>query len=106
MVLGGVLAAVLLACGYYGYELSRHEDPGLLQGANAPDAKEATRKLKLLTDAQKSGKRGFVRLSEIEINSFLNSEYNTAGTTNVLPHATTLRGCVDLSRKDLIWYAF
>ena len=47
------------------------------QEPNKVELIEADRKLKLLNEALAEKKRGFVRLSEVEINSFLQNRYNS-----------------------------
>jgi hypothetical protein len=68
IALGGVGAAI--------YTITRPFDAEFAQQPNAVEAHEANRKLKLLNDAQSAEKRGFVRFSEVEINSFLEGRYN------------------------------
>jgi hypothetical protein len=103
MALGGALAAVLLAGLYYGYQLTRKEDLGFGQAANTPDSNEASRKIKLLMDAQSSGKRGFVRFSEVEVNSFLQTHFNVQPATNLGPQ--TVQSFADLNKHDLVWFS-
>jgi hypothetical protein len=66
------------------YLITRPLNVDFAQEPNAVEAHEANRKLKLLNDAQTAQKRGFVRLSEVEINSFLEGRYNSgkAAQTN------------------------
>jgi hypothetical protein len=59
------------------YMVTRPLDLEFAQDPNAVEAHEANRKLKLLNEAQTTQKRGFVRLSEVEINSFLDGRYNS-----------------------------
>jgi hypothetical protein len=104
MALGGIVGVFLLGAGYYAYQLTRHEDTGLQVGINIPDGNEATRKLKLLADSQANGKRGFVRFSAIEINSFLQAQYNLISLTNEPPApAVTLNSFVGLTPHNIIW---
>jgi len=75
--------AVLLvaAVGAAGYYLTQPLPTGFAMPPNAVEAQEANRKLKLLNEAQSSRKQGFVRFSEVEINSFLD-KYNSSNSTN------------------------
>ena len=75
---------VLATVGTALYLITRPLENDFAQDPNAVEAHEANRKLKLLSDAQTTQKRGFVRLSEVEINSFLEGRYNsgTASQTN------------------------
>jgi hypothetical protein len=72
-LIGGTLlvsAAVLL------YLLTRSVEIEFAQDPNPLEAHEANRKIKLLNEAREAKRRGFVRLSEVEINSFLDESYN------------------------------
>jgi hypothetical protein len=108
MALGGALAAVVLVAIYYGYQLTRQEDTGMHIGVNTPDAQAVTRKLKILQDAQLSGKKGWVRFSEVEMNSFLHYEFNSAAlsTNEPLPEVETARSFIDLTKQDVVWYSY
>src|SRR5687767_13800792 len=74
---GTALALILGAAGLAVYTVTRPLDLEFAQDPNAVEAHEANRKLKLLNEAQTTQKRGFVRLSEVEINSFLDGRYNS-----------------------------
>jgi hypothetical protein len=63
------------AVGAAGYYLTRPLDVAFTQDPNTVEAQEADRKLRLLTEAQSERKQGFVRFSEVEINSFLEGKY-------------------------------
>lgn len=69
--------AVIGAVGTLTYLLTRPLDVEFAQDPNAVEAFEANRKLKLLNEAQTERRQGFIRLSEVEINSFLEGRYNT-----------------------------
>ena len=73
--------AIIGTVGTAVYLLTRPLDLEFAQEPNAVEAHEATRKLKLLSDAQTTQKKGFVRFSEVEINSFLDGRYNAAPQT-------------------------
>ena len=75
------VALVVAAVGAAGYYLTRPLPAGFAARPNAVEAQEANRKLKLLNEAQSSRKQGFVRFSEVEINSFLD-KYNSSHSTN------------------------
>jgi hypothetical protein len=68
--------AAIAAAGSALYMLTRPLEVAFTQEPNAVEAHEANRKLKLLNEAQSTQKRGFVRFSEVEINSFLEGRYN------------------------------
>src|SRR4051812_21038290 len=54
------------------------------QDPNQVELQEADRKLQLFNEAQENKKKGFVRLSEVEINSFLQNRHKmvTGNNTN------------------------
>ncbi|MGZ8939573.1 MAG: hypothetical protein ACXW32_10225 [Limisphaerales bacterium] len=78
------LTAVLAvgAVAALGYFLTRPLPVSLTNRPNAVEAQEADRKLKLLSEAQSGRKQGFVRFSEVEINSFLDGKYHNASSSN------------------------
>jgi hypothetical protein len=78
---GAALALVVVAVGAAAYFLTQPLPVDFAQPPSAVEAQEANRKLKLLNEAQSSRKQGFVRFSEVEINSFLD-KYNSANSTN------------------------
>jgi hypothetical protein len=69
------------AAGALGFYLTRPLDVDFAQDPNTVEAQEADRKLKLLTEAQSARKQGFVRFSEVEINSFLDGKYRSGSST-------------------------
>ena len=69
------------AVGAAGYYLTQPLPTGFALPPNVVEAQEASRKLKLLNEAQSARKQGFVRFSEVEINSFLD-KYNSSNSTN------------------------
>jgi hypothetical protein len=75
------VALVVVAVGVAGYYLTRPLPETFSTRPNVVEAQEANRKLKLLNEAQSSRKQGFVRFSEVEINSFLD-KYNSSNSTN------------------------
>lgn len=80
LVAGLLVALVVAAAGAAGYYLTRPVSIDFAQNPNAVEAHEADRKLKLLSAAQTEQKQGFVRFSELEINSFLNEKYRDGKT--------------------------
>ena len=84
IALAVTIVLALVAVGAAGYYLTRPLALDFEQQPNAYEADEANRKLKLLNQAQSSGKQGFVRFSEVEINSFLNGKYKGAATNTPL----------------------
>jgi hypothetical protein len=75
------VALVVAAVGAAGYYLTRPLPTGFAMPPNVVEAQEANRKLKLLNEAQSARRQGFVRFSEVEINSFLD-KYNSGNSTN------------------------
>jgi hypothetical protein len=70
LVLGLLLGVFLATSLYYGFKLTRNIDPQWVQDPNPVEAYEANRKIRLLSNSEARSK-GFVRLSEVEINSYL-----------------------------------
>ena len=69
-----LLALIVVAGGAGGYLFAQlTADPGvrLRQDPNPVEAREALRKVRLFEEAQEKDQRGFIRLSEVEINSYL-----------------------------------
>jgi hypothetical protein len=84
VVLGITMVLALGAVGAAGYFLTRPLSADFAERPNSVEAQEANRKLKLLNSAQTSGKQGFVRFSEVEINSFLDGKYKGSATNTPL----------------------
>jgi hypothetical protein len=62
--------------------LTRDADLEFAQNPNSVEAHEAKRKLALFNEAQSAKRKGFVRFSEVEINSFLAQEQKKDSRTN------------------------
>src|SRR5687767_7199144 len=71
-LLGLLFAVIIVGALVLAFMISR-EIPYDWDHPNAIEASEARRKLKLYDTSLESGQRGFVRLSELEINSYLAS---------------------------------
>ncbi|HTG45057.1 MAG TPA: hypothetical protein VK633_11055 [Verrucomicrobiae bacterium] len=83
LLAGAVIAlAAVAAVGALTYALSGDPEIEFGQNPNSVEAHEANRKLKLFNEAHAAKRQGFVRFSEIEINSFLDSRYRSS-TNNV-----------------------
>jgi hypothetical protein len=74
----------------------------LAQDPNSVEEHEANRKLNLLNDAQANKRRGFVRLSEVEINSFLEGRYNGRSYRTNSP-VQLVKSCVQLNPPHLVF---
>lgn len=89
------LAAVAVA-GTFCILLTRDVPLEWQQDPNKVELLEAGRKLKLLNEAQANKRKGFVRLSEVEINSFLEDRYqknaglNTNAPADIQIHQTAV----------------
>src|SRR5688572_11194870 len=92
-----LLAVVCVAC----YTMVGEVEITFAQKANATDAQEATRKLKLLTDAQAANKNGFVRLSEAEINSLLQRRAGKADKNRTDGPVHLVKAGVILDEKEI-----
>ncbi len=91
--------------GFVIWRATQEVDPGWLSKLNQKEADEARRKIKLVSDALKSSKRGFVNLSQLEINSYITANTTEAvkGKTNTGP-AVLVKSCMDMSYQDFGWY--
>ena len=92
------VALVVAAAGAAGYYLTRPLQTDFALRPTVVEAQEANRKLKLLNEAQSSRKQGFVRFSEVEINSFLD-KYNSSNSTN--SPVKLVKAGVFLGEKDV-----
>ena len=106
VVLLTVLTLIVGAVGFVLYQVTRPIDPGWVDKVNAPFLAEATRKIKLVTDAQKASKRGFVSLSEGEINAYI-AEFAKgalkAGAKTNAPGAILQKSLLELSFDGITW---
>lgn len=71
-----ILSFAAVSIGVLIYLVTRPIELRFTQDPNPLDAHEAKRKLTLLNEAREGKRMGWVRLSEVEINSFLEKEYN------------------------------
>jgi hypothetical protein len=93
---------ILVAGGVLAYLLTSQVEIEFAQDPNPVEAHEAARKLDLFNEAQAAKRKGFVRFSEVEINSFLqgglNSKTNSAGKAITPPG---IKNSVVLSPTEL-----
>lgn len=75
--LGLLVALLAAAAGYLYMEATANVEPSSLGAPTMLDGEEAARKLKQFEDSLKSGKKGFIRLNEQEINSHIHQRYFT-----------------------------
>lgn len=100
----GSLVLVVAVVGTVGsllYLLTRPLDIDFAQDPNAVEAFEANRKLKLFNEAQTERRQGFIRLSEVEINSFLDGRYNTGKNKQTNSPVKLVKSGVFLDKKSL-----
>lgn len=101
-LLGILFAVLLIGLAVLAYQLTRTVDFSWEQ-SNAVEANEAARKLKLLNSSVASGKKGFVRLSQLEINSYLMA----ARTNPVPPGRVAFKDVkIDLTRSNFTLVSF
>lgn len=108
LLLGGVLVIVL---GYWYTKLTADIAPSGIQKPDSLDAKEADRKLGIFEQAMQAARPGFIRLSEVEINSYVAAHYFTDPQGKPAPAATAsgtqlLRCLADLTKRDLVWHSW
>lgn len=99
-VLGVLLAALLVLVLYYGFKLTRGIDPQWAQDPNPVEGFYANSKIRRLSN-ETSRAGGYVRLSEVEINSYLQDKVrsftNSGPSSVVLDQAAILLGEKDLT---------
>jgi hypothetical protein len=98
LVFGLFLAVVVVGAGVLAFMVSR-DVPFDWENPNFVEASEARRKLKLYDNSVEAGSRGFVRLSQVEINSYLMSMINP--TNKPVAAAEDIAGPVKLQRAAL-----
>ncbi len=98
-----VLLSTLLATALcvLGFILLGDIDINIPSNGNSFEAQEASRKLKLLGEAQASKKQGFIRLSEAEINGFLQSRYGKPEKNRTNELVRLVKAGVQLHQSDL-----
>jgi hypothetical protein len=101
-LLGVLFAVVLVGLLILAWQLTRTDDFSWEQ-ANTVEAKEAARKLKLLNDGVAAGKKGFVRLSQIEVNSYLMG-LGSSSTNEGRVHLTDVK--VELTKSNFTLVSF
>ncbi len=109
LALAVAIGAILLAGGYLFFQIKRDVDTDWADAPNSVDALEARRKLRLFQEAQKVSRRGFVRLSEVELNSYLEQNYSAtaaAAQTNAPGSNGLLKSFVSLSVPDVTFYCW
>ncbi len=103
------IGAILLAGGYYFYQVTRDVDTDWADAPNSVDALEARRKLRLFQEAQKVSRRGFIRLSEVELNSYLEKNYSAdsaSAQTNAPARNGLRQSLVALNVPEVTFYCW
>ena len=101
---GGVvllLAALFLCTLVLFYQLTRPSEIEFAQDPNPVEAHEANRKLRLLAQARESNRFGWVRLSEVEINSFIETSYSLPTNAPANPSVRIVKSGVLLHPTNL-----
>ncbi|MGN6387863.1 MAG: hypothetical protein ACTHMT_16660 [Verrucomicrobiota bacterium] len=88
-------AAVIASAGSVVYMATRTVEVDWQQDPNKVELHEANRKIRLFEDAFNSKRKGFIRLSEVEINSFMENTFKvvsgaSAGTSMELHKSAVL----------------
>lgn len=116
-VLNKSLRALLILAGLgilvLGYLYMRLTAEVIVPGAQSPtalDAQEATRKLRLFQEARADSKKGFIRLTEVELNSYLRAKYLGGFDRRALPETALRHGVLecraDLDTNAVDWYCW
>jgi hypothetical protein len=97
----------LLAGCYLFFQITADIEPDVRHQPNELDAKEADRKLKIYVEALQDSRRGFIRLSEVELNSYIQQQYFSEakiGETNgPIPKTHLLKSQVGLFSEEITW---
>ncbi|MBI2925415.1 MAG: hypothetical protein HYY24_06890 [Verrucomicrobia bacterium] len=105
-----VAGVAVLFLGYWYVQLTAAVELTGVQAPNAMDAQEAGRKLKLFEQAQQNNRNGFIRLTEVELNSHLQSRYLGGFEKDATPpdaeQTGLLGGRADLASETFTWYCF
>lgn len=105
-----LLSAGLILGGHYYLQLTADVEAASLDAPNALDARELERKLKMYDEALKSSRHGFIRLSEVEINSYLHEHYTgkrNEGQPDQLSDGCWLTKCrADLTGNEVIFFSW
>jgi len=104
LVVVAILAGgVLLFAGYFLMQLTASVDLSSLERPTRYDAKQVLNKMKLLDDSRTNTTAGYIRLAEVEVNSYLHAHHthtNQTGTSTL-----ALQNCrVDLTLTNISFY--
>jgi hypothetical protein len=101
---GVLLALLVLAGAVLVFALTREIDPEWTHAPTKAELPEANRKLRLFTKARTDGTKGYIRLSEVEINSLLEDQLATSRTNSPGFPEDLLHAGVSLTRTNISWY--
>jgi hypothetical protein len=106
-----LLGILVLVAGYWYMQFTAEVGSTSLESPNIFDAQEADRKLKLFEGAQRDAKKGFIRLTEIELNSYLREHYLGGFKKGAAPGPESgqrgLLDCrLDLTRNGMVWHCW
>jgi hypothetical protein len=108
--LGAILSVGLILAGHGYYQLTAPVDAAGLQAPNNLDAKELERKRGMFEAALKTSRHGFIRLSEVEINSYLHEHYHLkagGGAAAEAENGCRLLKCnADLITGGVVFYSW
>jgi len=96
-----LVGAAAAGVGSLGYMATRPVDFDWSDDPNKVELHEADRKLQLLKEAQESNTKGFIRLSEVEINSFLDNRHKMVSGNNADSSVELIRTAIMLSKSDV-----
>lgn len=91
------------------FKMTAEIDVGPIKEPNSLDAREADRKIGIYKKALEGSEHGFVRLSEVEVNSYLHQHYfgDQRQKTNASVAATRLLDArLKFNGQDFFWYSW
>ena len=103
-----LIGIVTLGVVFFMFQLLADTSMAEIELPNDVDGKEAKRKLGVFEDAQKESKHGYIRLTEVEINSYLKERFaldSDQNKTNAPANTCHLLKCtLDLKEKGIKFY--
>ena len=107
VVLGVLLtASVIAAAGSFAYLATRSYEVDWVVAPNKVELMEANRKLVLFDQAQTNRQKGFIRLSEVEINSLIENRFKIVSGTNKDSTIELTRTAVLLTGTNITFVAW
>ena len=108
-LLGLLAALVAAAAGYLYLQATANVDPSSLGTPSLLDGEEASRKLKQFEDSLKNNKKGYIRLTDQEINSLIHKRFfseSTKGMSNQLAVCQLQAVRVHMMDTNVSWHAW